>query len=166
VISEDGREATLGVLGPGNILGEMAVLDAEEVSADVTALEECVLLVIERARFLRLLQSSSDLCLRLMAVLCRRLRRANDAFEGMALLDLEARLGRLLLRLASDYGNPSPRGTRIEIRLSQKDLSSIVGGSREKVNRQLRLWEQAGVLAKDGGRMVIVRPDALGAPEE
>lgn len=170
--SEDGREVTLGMLGPGDVLGEMSLLDGEEVSADASALEECVLLMIERGRFLRLLRSDSDLCLRLMAVLCRRLRRSNAALEDMALLDLPTRLGRLLLRLAHDYGSPVagiPRhggigtATRIEVRLSQKDLSTIVGGSREKVNRQLRQWEQDGVLGKDAGRLTILRPEALAA---
>lgn len=165
ITSEDGREVTLGVLGTGEILGEMSILDSEDVSADVTAIEDCVLLAIDRARFLRLLRANSDLCLRLMAVLCRRLRRSNAVLEDMALLDLEARLGRLLLRLSADYGTPAANGTRIEVRLSQKDLSTIVGGSREKVNRQLRLWEQEGVLGKDGGRLVILRPEALSAAE-
>jgi CRP/FNR family transcriptional regulator, cyclic AMP receptor protein len=162
-MSEDGREVTLGVLGPGDVLGEMSILDGEEVSADAIALEDCVLLAIERGRFLRLLRSSSDLCLRLMSVLCRRLRRSNATLEDMALLDLQSRLASLLLRLAHDYGSPAGRGTRIEVRLSQKDLGTIVGGSREKVNKQLRQWEVDGAIGKDGGRMVILRPELLTA---
>jgi len=161
LMAADGREVTLGVLGPGDVIGEMSVLDGEEVSADVSALEDCVLLFIERARFLRLLRADADLCLRLMAVLCRRLRRANAVVEDMALLDLGARLARLLLRLAQDYGAPAGRGTRIEVKLSQKDLGTLVGSSREKVNKQLREWEEAGLLGKSEGRMVILRPDLL-----
>jgi CRP/FNR family transcriptional regulator, cyclic AMP receptor protein len=160
-ISEDGREVTLGVLGAGDVIGEMSVLDGEDASADVTALEDCVLLFIERARFLRLLHGNSDLCLRLMAVLCRRIRRANATVEDMALLDLDARLARLLLRLAQDYGAPAQRGTRIEVKLSQKDLGTLVGSSREKVNKQLREWEAEGVLGKEQGHMVILRAEAL-----
>ena len=161
-ISEDGREVALGVLGPGDVIGEMSVLDGEEVSADVTALEDCVLLFIERARFLRLLSANSDLCLRMMAVLCRRLRRSNATLEELALLDLGARLARLLLRLAGDYGAAAAGGgTRIEVRLSQKDLGTLVGSSREKVNKQLRAWEEAGVLAKDQGHLVVLQRDAL-----
>ena len=162
-MSEDGREVTLGVLGPGDVIGEMSVLDGEDVSADATALEDCVLLFIERARFLRLLRSDSDLCLRLMAVLCRRICRSNAALEDMALLDLGARLARLLLRLAQDYGAPAGRGTRIEVKLSQKDLGTLVGSSREKVNKQLREWETEDVLGKDQGRLVILRPEVLNA---
>ena len=161
--AEDGREVTLGLLGPGEVLGEMSMLDGGEVSADATAIEDCTLLAIERARFLRLLRENGDLCLRLMAVLCGRLRQSNAALEEMALLDLPGRLGRVLLRLARDWGNRTPRGLRIEMRLSQRDLAILVGGSREKVNRQLRAWEEAGAIAKDVGRLVIVRAEALTA---
>ena len=164
--SEDGREVTLGMLGPGDVLGEMSLLDGEAVSADAIALEDCVLLLIERGRFMRLLRSSSDLCVRLMGVLCQRLRRSNAALEDMALLGLPARLGRLLLRLAKDTGTPLPHGTRIEVKLSQKDISTIVGGSREKVNRQLRQWEDGGAIGRDGGRIVVLRPDVLAAATE
>jgi CRP/FNR family cyclic AMP-dependent transcriptional regulator len=161
LVSEDGREVTLTMLGPGEVLGEMTLLDGGECSADATAQEDCVLLTIERTQFLRLLRSNSDLCLHLLAVLFQRLRRANAALEDMALLDLPTRLGRLLLRLSGDYGVTGPRGTRIEVKLSQKDLSSLAGASREKVNRQLRQWEDEGIIGKDGGRLLIMKPQAL-----
>lgn len=139
----------------------MTLLDGGECSADATAQEDCVLLMIERTQFLRLLQSNSGLCLQLMSILFQRLRRANVALEDMALLDLPTRLGRLLLRLSGDYGLATPRGTRIEVKLSQKDLSNLAGASREKVNRQLRQWEQEGIIGKDNGRLLILRPQAL-----
>jgi CRP-like cAMP-binding protein len=154
-VSEDGREVMLGILGTGEVLGEISLLDEAERSADVSTIEDSVLLFVERADFLRLLRTNNDLCLRLMAVLCGRLRRANMALEDLALLDLPTRLGRLLLRLGQQFGHPSAAGTRIEIKLSQKDLSTIVGASREKVNRQLRAWEQEGRIAKDQGYLLL-----------
>jgi len=156
-----GREVTLNVVGPGEAIGEMSLLDGEERSADVTALEDCMVLAIERARFLRLLRENPDLCLRLIAMLSRRLRGANMAIEEITLLDLPSRLGNLLRRLARDCGVATPSGTRIEIKLSQKDLGALVGGSREKVNHQLRQWEQAGLIGKDRGYLVLVRPEKL-----
>jgi CRP/FNR family cyclic AMP-dependent transcriptional regulator len=160
---EDGREMTLSVVGPGDSLGEMSLLDGEERSADATALEDCAALVIDRAEFLRLLRASPDLCLRLIETLSRRLRATNAAMTDIALLDLPTRLGKVLLRLARDYGAQRPGGLRIELKLSQKDLSTLVGGSREKVNRTLRRWEDDGVIAKDGGYLVIRKPEALAA---
>jgi CRP/FNR family cyclic AMP-dependent transcriptional regulator len=161
LVSEDGKEVTLAVLSQGEVLGELSLLDDQEVSADVTALEDCVLMQIERTQFLEMLRRNSELCFRLMAVLSRRVRRMNAALEDMALLDLPSRLGRLLARLAKDCGRPVPSGTRIEVRLSQKDLSTLVGASREKVNKQLRQWEESGFLSKDNGRMVVVDAQAL-----
>jgi CRP/FNR family cyclic AMP-dependent transcriptional regulator len=161
LVSEEGKEVTLAVLSQGEVLGELSLLDDQEVSADVTAQEDCTLMQIERAQFLDLLRRNSDLCFRLMAVLSRRVRRTNAALEDMALLDLPSRLGRLLGRLAKDCGRPVQRGTRIEVKLSQKDLSTLVGASREKVNKQLRQWEESGFLSKDNGRMVVVDAQAL-----
>jgi CRP/FNR family cyclic AMP-dependent transcriptional regulator len=161
LVSEEGKEVTLTVLGAGEVVGEMSLLDGEPCSADVTAQEDCSLLVIERGQFLNLLRSNSELCLRLLSFLTRRLRRANAALEDMALLDLPTRLGRLLARLAADYGVPIRTGTRIEVRLSQKDLSTLVGASREKVNRQIRQWEEEGLLSRDSGRMVVSDTRAL-----
>jgi CRP/FNR family cyclic AMP-dependent transcriptional regulator len=164
-VAPDGREVTLAVLGPGEVLGEIALLDGEPRSADVTALDDCVMLMVDRGEFLRLLHGNPDLCLRLMVFLCGRLRRANAAVEEMALLDLPGRLANVLLRLSRDYGRIVPQGTRIELKLSQKDLSTLIGGSREKVNRQLRVWEVEGVLGRDGGRIVLRQPDRLAASE-
>src|SRR5579875_2101113 len=66
LVSEDGKEVTLGVLGPGETLGEMSLLDGEDCSADASAQEDCVLLLIERAQFLRMLRGNADLCLRML----------------------------------------------------------------------------------------------------
>ena len=163
LMSEEGKEVTLRVLGPGEVLGEIALLDGEERSADVMALEDCVLLYLERAHFLSLLHGNSDLCLRLMKTLCQRLRRASLSLEEAILLDLPTRLGRQLLRMADEYGVPGPNGgTRIGVRLSQSEIAALVGGSREKVNRQLRAWESEGVLANEGGYLVLLRPGQLG----
>lgn len=163
VTSEDGREVTLGILGPGDALGEMALLDGEERSADAVALEACSVLLLERGRFLRLLRETPDIALRLLVVLTERLRRANSAIEDIALMSLEGRLARLLTRLGDQYGREHAAGIRIELKLSQKDLSTLVGGSREKVNRRLRLWEDEGTISKDKGYLVLRRPERLRA---
>jgi CRP-like cAMP-binding protein len=161
VTSVEGHETSLGVLGAGEVVGEMALLDDGERSADVTALEDGVLLLIQRGDFLRLLEANPGLCIRLMQSLCGRLRDANRSVEEIARLGLSARLGRLLLRLATNYGTRRDGEWRLDLRLSQKDLSTLVGVSREKVNRQIRTWEQAGVLVHERGYLLIRKPEVL-----
>ena len=161
VISPEGQEVSLGMLGPGDVLGEMALLDGGTRSADVNAVEECVVLTIQRAHFLELLRNNADLCLRLVRVLSQRVRQSNAFLEEIATLDLGARLGRLLARLAGSYGKEEGGAIRINMKLSQKDLSTLVIGSREKVNRQLRQWEKDGVLSNEHGYILIHKMTAL-----
>ncbi len=160
--SAEGQEVTIGVLGPGEVLGEMALLDGGTRSADAIGASDGVLMVIPRDDFVPMLEHSAGLCLRLMQVLCGRLRQANAATEEMATLSVAGRLGRVMLRLAENYGTKAAGGElRLPLRLSQKDLGTMVAASREKVNRALRHWEAEGALARDGGGWVIHDPEAL-----
>ena len=161
ITTAEGHEISLTVLGPGSVVGEIALLDGGERSADVTAMDEGVLLTIQRGDFLPSLQDNASLCLRLMQILCDRLRESNRSLEELATLSLSARLGRLLMRLAADYGTHVGEELRLGVRLSQKDLGTLIGASREKVNRQIRVWEQAGALMHDRGYLIICKPEIL-----
>jgi len=165
-VSDEGKEVVLTVLGPGEVLGEISLLDGQERSADVMTLEDSVVLNVERNHFLSLLQGSSDLCMRLMKTLCLRIRRTSLSLEEAISLDLPTRLGRHLLRMAEEHGVATPRGTRIIVRITQGQIAALVGVSREKVNRQLRSWESEGVIANDDGYLVMLRPDQLRRPSE
>ena len=160
-ISGDGKEVTLNVINPGEIFGEIALLDGEPRSADATAIEDTTLLVVERRNFLPFCRQNEDLFPRLLAVLCRRLRRTSMALEEIALFDLPVRLARVLLKLAEDYGRPNSAGTRIDLKLSQRDLSNLVASSRESVNKQLRLWREQGLVDLEDAFVVLRRPVAL-----
>ena len=160
-VSAEGKEVTLNVINPGEITGEMALLYGEPRSADGTAVEDTLLLVIERRHFLPFVRQNEDLFLRLLAVLCTRIRRTSMTLEEIALFDLPARLARVLLKLGQDYGRPTPQGTRVEMKLSQRDLSNLVASSRESVNKQLRTWREAGVVHFEEGLLVLRRPAEL-----
>ena len=162
-MSSDGREVTIGLMEPGAVLGEIALLDGRPRSMDVAAMLDSLLLQVDRASFLPFLRARPDLMLRLMSLLCDRLRRASAAFEDVALAPLPARLARLLLTLAGTHGVPSGTGIRLRLRLSQRDIGAQVAATRERVNKQLRLWHEAGILAEDDGQLVLRRPEALRA---
>ncbi len=161
VVSSEGKEITLNMIGAGEVFGEIALLDGKPRSADVTAAEDTLLLVVERRHFLPFLRKNEDLFLRLLVVLCERLRRTSLALEELALFELPARLARLLLKLADDYGRPTEGGVRIDLKLSQRDLANQVASSRETVNKQLRIWREDGVVGTDSGYIVVRRIDEL-----
>lgn len=159
--SGEGKEVTLNVIEPGEIFGEMALLDGLPRSADATAVADTLLLVVERRHFLPFLRQNDDLYLRLLAVLCDRLRQTSMALEDLALFDLPVRLARILLKLAEDYGRPGTAGTRIDMKISQRDLSNLVASSRESVNKQLRQWRESGAVAIEDGLIVLRQPAEL-----
>jgi CRP/FNR family cyclic AMP-dependent transcriptional regulator len=157
--SADGKEVTLNTIGAGEVFGEIALLDGQPRSADATAIEDCTLLVIERRLFLPFLLANEDLMLRMLAVLCQRLRQTSDALGDMVMLDLPGRLARLLVRLATDHGTATPQGIRIDFKLSQRDIGTRVASSRESVNKQLHVWRDAGWLSLDGGYITLRDPN-------
>jgi CRP/FNR family transcriptional regulator, cyclic AMP receptor protein len=162
-VSPEGKELTLNTIRQGEVFGEIALLDGKPRSADASAIEETHLLVVERKHFLPMLRGNEDLLLRLLVTLCDRLRRTSLALEEIALFDLPARLARVLVKLGQDYGRPGPDGVRIDVRLSQRDLSTLVAASRESVNKQLKHWRDDGVVTIDRGYMVLRRMDDLEA---
>jgi CRP/FNR family transcriptional regulator, cyclic AMP receptor protein len=162
-VSAEGKEITLNVINPGEVFGEFALLDGKPRSADCSAMEETTLLVLERRNYLQVLHRNEDLYLRLIAVLCEKLRRTSMALEELALFDLPARLARLLLKLAEDYGRPVGKEIRIEFKMSQRDIANLVASSRESVNKQLKVWRDDGVVGFDGRYLILRRPEELRA---
>jgi CRP/FNR family transcriptional regulator, cyclic AMP receptor protein len=166
-VSLDGKEVMLNVIGPGEIFGEIALLDGKPRSADAVALEDTTLMVVERRHFLPFLFRNETMMERLLAVLCDRLRRTSLALEEIALFDLPARLARVLTKLAEDYGRPvageQGGGTKIDLKLSQRDLSTLVASSRESVNKQLRVWRENGTIGQQDGHLVVLQPQVLQA---
>jgi CRP-like cAMP-binding protein len=154
----DGRDTVLGIMAEGEVFGEVALLDGGKRSATCTAIEPCELLVIDRAQFMELLESSPAIAVKLLDVLAQRLRRLSQRSEDAAFLDVPSRLARSLLDLATRFGEtvcvPS-REIRISLKLSQQELGDLVGATRESVNKHLSDWTRQGIVKLQGGRMVI-----------
>ena len=147
--SADGREVIFNIIEPGHVFGEIALLDGKERTADATAMEPSELLVIDRRDFMPFLARHPEIAVKLVDVLCERLRRTSEQVEYTLILDRPGRLARLLVRLAADYGHPTPAGTRIDLKLSQTDLGNMVGMTRESMNKQLSEWREEGLIQLD-----------------
>lgn len=160
--SDDGRQVVLTVMREGDVFGEIALLDGKERTADVTAAAaDCEILIVPRRSLLSLLERRPDICIDLMLVLCERLRRTNEQVEDLAFLDLEARIAKVLVRLAEENGAGAPHSKPVGIKISQRALGELVGGSRESVNKHLHDWKRSGIIAIEKGAIVIRDIDAL-----
>jgi CRP/FNR family cyclic AMP-dependent transcriptional regulator len=157
----DGREVVLNVYGSGEFFGELALLDDEPRSADAIAQEPSRVFWLQRADFQAYLEDHPRAAIKMLAALSRRLRHTTRVVQDATFRPVPARLARALLDLAARDGKPVEDGIRIEPRVTQSDLASRVGASRETVNRALRVFEERGWIRWDGSRIIIVKPDDL-----
>ena len=157
----DGKELVLRIMDPGEVIGEISLLDGHPRSATVAALEPTELLVIERRDLLPFLREHPEAAIKLLQVLGSRLRTVSELLEDTLFLNLPARLSRKLLALAETYGREGPAGLHIELRLSQQELGELIGTSRESVNKQVRAWTEQGVLTMDRRHVTIHKPQVL-----
>lgn len=160
----DGRDTVLGIMAEGEVFGEVALLDGGMRSATCTAIEPCELLLIDRAQFMALLESSPAIAVKLLDVLSQRLRKLSQRSEAAAFLDVPSRLARSLLDLASRFGEKERAPSReicITLKLSQQELGDLVGATRESVNKHLSDWTRQGFLRLQAGRMIISDMDGV-----
>jgi CRP-like cAMP-binding protein len=151
------------VLGKGAIFGEIALLDGNPRTADATAVTDCELFVIERRDFLPLMREEPDIALRIIEILCSKLRRTTEQAEEVMFLDLPSRLAKALMRLVdADTAGLRER----KIKTTQKDLGSIIGMTRESVNKQLRIWQDKKWVRLERNGVVILATDRLAAIAE
>jgi CRP/FNR family transcriptional regulator, cyclic AMP receptor protein len=151
--TSDGREAMFNLLQGGDIFGEIALLDGQPRTADAVAVTDCELIAIERRDFLRFIQDEPKVALRLIELLCERLRYATEHFEETVFLNFATRLARMLLRLADDKAKEkNSKGLAI----TQREISQMLGATRESVNKQLRVWAQHGWIRIERGRIILL----------
>jgi CRP/FNR family transcriptional regulator, cyclic AMP receptor protein len=159
----DGKEVLLSVMGPGEVFGELSVLDGQPRSASVITIEAGELASIERPALLELMRNSPSLAIGLIEVLAQRVRNLTKRCETISSQDVSQRLAQVLVSLAEKHGQTEGQQVKIPVRLSQQDLGSMVGATRESVNKQLRKWRQIGVLRHETGCVVISNLAALSA---
>ena len=147
---EDGSDVIISILGPGECVGEMSLLDQVGRSATVVAIEESELLWLDRTTFRSFLLEMSTLAYNLARVLSARLRLANDQIQALAALEAEKRIARHILAFAQRYGSLLPNGDLcIPIRLTQSDIAALTGASREHTNKILVSYKDRGYISAD-----------------
>jgi CRP-like cAMP-binding protein len=153
--SARGREIVLRNLGPGDILGEMSLIDGQPRSADATAVQDTTCLVLPRQRFELIAARRPDIGLALARHLCGMLRSTNFQMESIALHDLQTRLVRFLLYVI-DQTPSSGVGPvrRVNLGLSQVEIAAILGATRPKVSQAFQTLLATGVLHRDGDMLV------------
>lgn len=161
LVLAEGQKAVLNHMGPGEVLGELAVLDGGLRSADAIAASADVHLIsVPRAQVLAILEASSNVTTALIHELCALVRNASDMFEVKSEKNAPVRLARTLLQLAAKWGRGDGTETTIPS-FSQGELGDFAGLARENVNRQLKRWEDQGLIRRSAEGIILLDTDAI-----
>src|ERR1700730_2718816 len=158
ISSPDGRSAIFNLIGAGEVFGEIAVLDGQARTADATANTNCELFIIDRREFIPFVRSQPTLAMKLIELLCARLRWTSDQVEQVILQNLPGRLASALLRLTEKH-KLEPQGRTIAI--TQQEISEMVGMTRESINKQLRAWAARDWVRLEHGAIVVLKAEPL-----
>ena len=159
IVSEDGREVILSLLGPGSVFGELSLLDGKPRSANVVATEDTDLLMLRRSDFIQLIYKTPQIATARLAELATRLRKTDRQIEGLALLDVTSRISETLLQLATEQGTETADGVVIESRPTHQELANMSGTTRETVSRVIKRLEGQGYINCSGRRITILREE-------
>ena len=163
VSSPSGEEVTVALLGPGEFVGDLALLDGQPRSASAIASQKTTTLVVTRDRFVRWLSERPKAALGLLETLSQRVRNADEVLADLTFLDLPHRLAKRLLHLAENHPEMRTTGrlAGAQLRMTQVELASLLSVSRESVNKQLNSFAREGWVALGRGAVTIVDPEAL-----
>ena len=154
-LGADGHDALLNIMRPGDVFGEIALIDGLPRTADATAIDAVDLMMLRRSEFMDLLRRENELTLHLLQLTCRRLRWLSDMVEDATFLTAPARLAKRLLHLAKQHGQPHPEGVLINLRLPQRAIGELAALSRESTNKHLRNWVRLGWISLRRERVIL-----------
>jgi len=157
LISPEGQEISLVVFGKGEYFGELALLDGLGRSTDAIALEKVECYTLQRSDFHKAIMKNPLIAIKVLEVLSKRLRNTDQQVEDLIFLDVYGRVAKKLLELANTHGVKVETGIRIDVRLTQQELASMVGASRESVNKVLGYFTDKQFISTDKHRITLHR---------
>jgi CRP-like cAMP-binding protein len=160
VASPTGDEVTVALLGAGEFVGDLALLDGRPRSASAIASQPTKTLVVTRHNFGDWISTRPNAALSLLETLSQRVRRTDEALADLAFLQLPQRLAKRLVRLTIDQAQGN-RFAGTKLRITQSELASMLGVSRESVNKQLNKFAQEGWISLGRGSVTVRDPEAL-----
>jgi CRP/FNR family cyclic AMP-dependent transcriptional regulator len=160
-IGRTGQELTLNVLGPGEIFGELSILDGEHRSATAITITPTVVWLLAQGDLTKFMNEYPSVNQAMVQLLVDRVRATAQRLEAMTFQDVLGRLAFELLSLAERSGNTSEQGIEITIPLTQVDLATMVGATRESVNKAVSILRTRNLVDFDGTSWIIQDPGGM-----
>src|SRR5688500_6889082 len=161
-IEQPERDVILAILGSGDMLGEMSLIDSVGRSASAVTLESSLLLWMDKATFNYILDNFPPVARNLVRIMSARVRLSDQLIQALATLDVNGRVARQLLAFAEKYSHQKDGRTQISIVLTQSDIADLVGASRKRVNQTMVSFKEQGLIDTDtNGRIAIKDSEGL-----
>jgi len=154
-VEQGERDVILSILGTGDLLGEMSLIDSVGRSASAVTLENTLMLWMDKTTFTYMLDNFPPVARNLVKIMSARVRLSDQMIQALATLDVNGRVARQLLAFAEKYGREKDGVTQIRITLTQSDIADLVGASRKRVNQAMVLFKEQGLLDDTDGRIAI-----------
>ena len=159
-IEQGERDVIISILGAGDLLGEMSLIDSVGRSASAVTLEDSLLLWMDRLSFHYMLDNFTPVARNLVRILSSRVRLSDQLIQALATLDVNGRVARQLLAFAEKYGREKDGATQIRIVLTQSDIADLVGASRKRVNQAMVLFKERGLIDTDAEGRIAIKDSA------
>jgi CRP-like cAMP-binding protein len=162
--SPSGQELLIGVLGRGQIFGELEVIDRGSRAMDARTMEDCRVYALDSDQFWTIIENRPALARRLLELMARRLRRADQTSQDLVFFDAPTRLARRLLQLAEEHGQSMGFGeesVKVVVRVTQEELAQMIGVTRESANRLVASFTERGWIDWNDGYPIVLQPEAL-----
>ncbi len=162
-LTDDGKEIVLAFLHPGDVFGELAVVDESPRSYIAEVHEDALICTFSRNNFMELMKRFPDMGFRVTKILGLRLKRLTNRVENLLFKSAHSRLAQTLVELSREYGVHDADGILLTLKLSQQELGSLVGLSRESVNLCLSDFKRQGLVEASGRSYRLLAPEKLAA---
>lgn len=156
-----GDEVILAILSAGEIIGEMSLIDCNPRSATVQAMEETEVICLFREDFLNLLRERFEIVLNLLEILVKRLRKTDESLAESHYMDITSRLAKKIMELGRAFGIKEGNEIRIGVKVTQKDIASMIGATRESINKQLKMLRNSGLVERRNSYIYILDNEGL-----
>ena len=162
-VTRDGKELTLDYRGPGDVFGELCLIDGGPREEMAEAMDSALVAEVDRNVFERLIQREGLVGYRLSKILAQRRREIENKLENLVFKDVNSKLAELLLRLATEYGVDDSRGTLVAIKITHQEMANLIGSTRETVSLTLSQFKRSGLIHTEGRKVILADREGLRA---
>lgn len=162
-VTRDGKELTLAYRGPGEIFGELCLVDGGAREEMAEAMENALVTEVPREEFERLLDGHVSIGAKMTRILCRRRRELENKVEDLVFKDVNAKLAELLLKLGQDFGVDDERGTLVAVKITHQEMANLIGSTRETVSLTLSQFKRKKLIANEGRKIILLDREGLKA---